>query len=38
MIVGIGLWTFLRALFTGASAVALENLACPSPKTRSGAK
>ncbi len=27
MIVGIGLWTFLRALFTGASAVALENLA-----------
>ena len=27
MIVGIGLWTFLRALVTGASAVALENLA-----------
>ena len=27
MILGIGLWTFLRALFTGAPAAALENLA-----------
>ena len=27
MILGIGLWTFRRALFTGAAAVALENLA-----------
>jgi putative transposase len=27
MILGIGLWTFLRALLTGAAAVALENLA-----------
>src|SRR5436190_5080303 len=27
MILGIGLWTFLRALFTGAASVALQNLA-----------
>jgi hypothetical protein len=27
MILIIGLWTFLRALFTDAAAVALENLA-----------
>src|SRR5262245_1985097 len=27
MILGIGLWVFLRALFAGAAAVALENLA-----------
>jgi hypothetical protein len=27
MLLIIGLWTFLRALFTGAAVVALENLA-----------
>jgi hypothetical protein len=27
MILAIGLWTFLRTLFTGSAAVALENLA-----------
>jgi hypothetical protein len=27
MTLGIGLWTFLRALFTDAAAVALENVA-----------
>src|SRR5712691_8352589 len=27
MILVIGLWTFLRALFTGSAAIALENLA-----------
>ncbi len=27
LILGIGLWTFLRAVSTGAAAVTLENLA-----------
>jgi putative transposase len=27
MILGIGLWTFLRALLSGSAAIALENLA-----------